>query len=132
MKVVLDTNVILAAFATRGLCESILDLCLDQHQIILSEPILAEATEHLVEKFKVPVTQIQGIVALLREHSVLVEPTEVPSNACRDQNDLPILGTLLAGGADCLVTGDKDLLVIKQFRKIPIMSPRQFYDSLRT
>jgi uncharacterized protein len=132
VKVVLDTNVLLAAFATRGLCESILDLCLDQHQIVLSEAILAEAKEHLARKFKVPASQIQEIVALLREHSVIVEPTAVPPNACRDPDDLSILGTLLAGGADCLVTGDKDLLVIKQFRNIPIMSPRQFYDSLRS
>ena len=42
-----------------------------------------------------------------------------------------MLGTAVAGEADCLVTGDDDLLAIKHFRKIPILAPRAFYDLLR-
>ena len=41
MKVVLDVNVILSAFATRGLCEAVMSLCLDRHTIVLCEPMLA-------------------------------------------------------------------------------------------
>ena len=56
---------------------------------------------------------------------------EVPADACRDPDDLPIRGTLLAARVDCLVTGDEDLLALREFRGIPILSPRAFYERLR-
>jgi uncharacterized protein len=52
------------------------------------------------------------------------------NEACRDRSDLPVLCTALASTADCLVTGDRDLLEIKQFQAIPILSPRAFHDCL--
>jgi putative PIN family toxin of toxin-antitoxin system len=70
-------------------------------------------------------------VALVREAAEIVAPTEVPPGACRDPDDLPVLGTVLAGRADWLVTGDQDLLVLGEFRGHLILSPRQFQDRLR-
>lgn len=131
MKVVLDTNVLLAAFATRGLCEGLLDICLESHQIVLSEHILTELRRHLIKKIKMSTKRAGAIVAFLREYAQMVEPAKVPKNACRDADDLPVLGTVLNGQAQCLVTGDRDLLEIKHFHNVPIISPRTFYDSLR-
>jgi putative PIN family toxin of toxin-antitoxin system len=131
VKVVLDTNVILAAFATRGLCEAVLAVCLDRHSIILSEAILAEVTEHLADKFKLPAARIREIVSFLRGHATIVAPVDVRDDACRDPDDIPILGAAVAAQADCLVTGDQDLLTIGSFQGIPIKSPREFYKLLQ-
>jgi uncharacterized protein len=131
VKVVLDTNVILSAFGTRGLCEAVMAVCLDQHEMVLSEAILREVAQHLAGKFKVPAARAREIDALLREYATLVVPVEVPPNACRDADDRAVLGTAVAGDADCLVTGDADLLTLHQFQGIPIHSPRDFYNSLR-
>ena len=131
MKVVLDTNVLLAALATRGLCEAVVEVCLDAHQIVLSEHILNELRKHLARKLKVPATQADDIVDFLREHCQLVKPAKIPVKACRDRTDLAVLGTAVAAEADCLVTGDKDLLALGEFRSIPILNPRSFYDRLR-
>ena len=131
MKVVLDTNILLAALATRGLCEAVFEACLESHEIIRSEHILRETHRHLVRKFKVPLRQADATVRFLREVAELVEPVRVPRQAFRDRGDLPVLGTAVAGRADCLVTGDKELLALGRFRKIPILSPRAFYDALR-
>ena len=131
MKVVLDTNVLVSAFASRGLCEAVVELCLANHDVVLSEYILSELNRHLVGKVKLTRVRASEIVSFLREHAFVVEPAPVPSDACRDANDRPILGTALAAGADCLVTGDADLLSLRQFGSIPILSPREFYDSLR-
>jgi predicted nucleic acid-binding protein len=49
---------------------------------------------------------------------------------CRDPEDLPVIGTALAGGAHYLVTGDKDLLYIREFRGTAILTPREFYEVL--
>jgi putative PIN family toxin of toxin-antitoxin system len=130
VKVVLDTNVLLAAFATRGLCEAVVAVCFQEHELVLSRPILAEFRQHLRGKFRMPQVQVKEIVALVREKATLVVPLDVPPKACRDADDLVILGTL-AAGADCLVTGDNDLLALGQYDGRPIYSPRAFYDRLR-
>jgi putative PIN family toxin of toxin-antitoxin system len=130
VKVVLDTNVILAAFATRGLCEALMAVCLDQHKIFLSESILLESEKHLRGKFKMPATRVNEILSFLRTHAEIVEPTEVPPDACRDPNDCLVLGTALAAKVDALVTGDQDLLSLGQYQGVPILTPREFYDQL--
>ena len=127
MRVVLDTNVLLAATATRGLCELVLSECLQHHFIINSEPILTEFSRHLVGKFKLPEAQAGEIVKFIRGSSRMVEPTEVPAAACPEASDLMVLGTAIAGGAECIVTGDKDLLVVQSFGEVAILSPRAFY-----
>jgi putative PIN family toxin of toxin-antitoxin system len=131
VKVVLDTNVLVAAFATRGLCEAVFEACLASHEIILSEHILGELHRHLRGKFKMPPRQVDATLAFLREHATVVRPAKVPASACRDRADLAVLGTALAAEADCLVTGDHDLLTLKRFQGIPLLSPRAFHDRLR-
>jgi putative PIN family toxin of toxin-antitoxin system len=130
VKVVLDANVLLAGFATRGLCEAVLEACVGSHEIIISEPILTEVRRHLSGKFRAPAGRVAAIESLLRENSAMVRPAKVPSGACRDPSDLAVLGTALAGGADCLVTGDRDLLDLGEFRGIRILSPRAFHDRM--
>ena len=128
MRVVLDTNVILAGFATRGLCEAVVALCLDQHELILSDAILSEVREHLSGKFRMPAARAAEITSFLEEHAEIVSPAEVPYDACRDADDRQILGTAVAGLADSLITGDQDLLSLGDYQGIPILSPREFYD----
>ena len=126
MRIVLDANVVVAAFAARGLCESILELCLDSHNIILSEHLLREIHKNLLKKVKLPKKGADEIVALLRENATIVKPTPLPAKSCRDPDDVNVLGAAVAADADLIVTGDKDLLVLKRFRLILILSPRQF------
>ena len=131
MRVVLDANVIIAAFAARGLCESVLELCLSDHEIVISEYLLAEVQRHLIGKINLPSEIVEDIIALLREQGTMAEPSLIDENACRDKNDLPILGTAVASGSDCIITGDKDLLVLKQYENAKICSPREFADAFR-
>ena len=131
MKVVLDANVIIAAFAARGLCESVLEVCLSDHEIILSDHLLTESRRYLIRKLRLPDEVAASIVELLTEKSTLFQPVDVPEGSCRDKDDLPVLGLALASAADCIVSGDKDLLVLGEFRGIPIYSPRTFADILR-
>ena len=53
MKIVLDANVIIAAFASRGLCESIFELCLESHELSLSNFLLNEIETNLVNKLNI-------------------------------------------------------------------------------
>ena len=131
MRVVLDTNVLLAGFATRGLCEALLTLVYRDHIVILSEHILDEVSRHFSGKFKATKAQAEAVVAFLRSSSEIVEPAVVPRGTLRDKDDLPVLGTAVAGAAACLVTGDQELLSLGRYQRVDILSPRAFYDWLR-
>jgi uncharacterized protein len=131
VRVVLDSNVLIAAFATRGLCESLVEVCLSDHELILSEHLLSEVQRNLTVKIRLPIGIIQDIISLLRDRGTLMVPDFVGEDACRDADDIPILDLAQAASADCIVTGDKDLLVVGRFGTIPIYSPRTFADSLR-
>ncbi len=131
MRVVLDSNVLIAAFATRGLCESLLEVCFSDHELFVSEHLLSEVQRNLTMKIKLPTGIIQDIILLLRDRGTLIIPDLVSEDACRDADDLPILGLAQAASADCIVTGDKDLLVLGRFGKISIYSPRAFADNLQ-
>lgn len=130
MKVVLDTNVLLAAYGFGGVCLDLTELCLNQHEVVLSEHILAEFQTHLGDKFRLGQQQAIAMTERLRSGVICVVPSAVREDACDDLTDLPVLGTLVAGDADCLVTGDRGLLALGEFNGRPILSPRQFLDRL--
>lgn len=129
MRVILDANVAIAAAASRGLCEAILELCLEHHRLILCECILDEIEEKLRIKIKVFPPVIDEYLRVLRNNAEILEPEHVARAACRDPDDLKILGLIAPGNADVIVTGDKDLLVIKKFKSAQIMTPRSFWES---
>ena len=131
MKVVLDTNVLLAGIATRGICEGVVTECLQHHDLITSAPILAEFSRHLLGKFKVPPGAAREIIAFIRGQSLIVVPVEIPPEACRDSADLMVLGTAIVGAAQYIVTGDKDLLVLQRYQDVAIITPREFYQLTR-
>lgn len=131
MRVVLDTNVIVSAFASRGLCSDILELCLAEHKIVLSLFILQETRRALTRKIKLPSSLASNIQEFLSAKSEIVAPASVTPRACRDKSDLKVLGTAEAGKAAALITGDKDLLDLKKFKTIAILSPRQFWNLIQ-
>ncbi len=131
MRVVLDTNVLLAGIATHGICEGLLAICFRDHSVVLSEHILGELSEHYVGKFKATDQQAALVADTLRKHSEIVAPAAIPQSTCGDADDLPVLGTAVAGQADYLITGDKQLLELGNYQGLPILSPREFYDRVR-
>jgi uncharacterized protein len=130
VRIVFDTNVLLAAFASRGLCDALFAACLPQHEIVLSEHILAELRRHLVSKIRMTEVAANEIVVYLRASTLVVKPGPVSTSACPDQDDLPVLGTALAASAALLVTGDKELLQLRKWEGTRIVSPRTLYDEL--
>jgi len=128
MKVVLDTNVLIAAFIARGVCSEVLGHCVRRHVLVTSEFILNEFREHMVRKFRYSTEEVEAAVELLRSTMKVVKPADLGIIVCRDPDDDTILGTAVAGNATCIVTGDMDLLVIRQFRGIDLVSPAEFAD----
>ena len=131
MRVVLDTNVLVAAFATRGLCAEVLEVCLTNHTIVLSEHILSEVAEKLTGKLQLPHDISKEIIYYLREQADIVHPEKIRESVCRDSDDIQIVGTALGGKVKFLITGDEDLLILKQYKSIEIVTPREFWNRLQ-
>ncbi len=132
MRIVLDTNVIMAAFATRGLCADVFEICLTDHKIILSEHILFEVEKNLVKKISLPDKVVKDIIGHLRNNSDIVDPEVLNDSVCRDKDDVKIIGTALKGNARFIITGDDDLLSLKKHGNTGIVTPREFWDFLRS
>jgi putative PIN family toxin of toxin-antitoxin system len=131
MKVFLDTNVLVSAFATRGLCADVLQVILPEHEMILGETVLVELPRVLQEKLGVPLGAVQEAEAFLRAEATVVGDAPPIPIEVRDEDDGPVLFEAVAGGAEVLVTGDKDLLEIVPDLPLLILSPRAFWEALR-
>ena len=128
MKVVLDTNVLVSAFIVAGVCSRLLNRCISSRQItiILSMDILSEFRNTLGNKFGHSNEEIRARVEALIEASEIVELATFDRQICRDLDDDAILGTPVTGNADCIITGDNDLLVLERFENVDIISPSEF------
>jgi uncharacterized protein len=131
VKVFLDTNVLISAFATRGLCADLFRLLITEHDVQTGEVNLVELRRVLVERFRASPEQADLAEQLLRDHTVIPQPPEVLSVWVRDPDDAWVLASAVLGEADMLVTGDQDLLSIAAQAPIAIVTPREAWTRLR-
>ena len=128
MRAVFDTNVLIAAFLTEGLCSGLLIRARKQaFNLVLCDDIIREFEGLLIKKFKLTSTDIFEISAIVSEAAseILHKLNPVP-NICRDPNDDMIIACAIDATADYIVTGDEDLLILKKYKDIVIMNPRNF------
>jgi putative PIN family toxin of toxin-antitoxin system len=129
LRSVFDTNVIVsAALLGDSVPRQAFDKALSTGKILISVPVLLELAEVLsrkkLNKYLLEEERMRFLVALLKE-TELVEINEIITN-CRDAKDNKFLELAVSGKADCLVSGDKDLLVLNPFRGISVLTPREF------
>jgi len=128
MKVVFDTNVLIAAFVAEGLCASLLRRARRGDFLLCLSPfIISEFENVLSKKIKADKPEIIEAIDILKEtiHEI-VDTDEEVKGVCRDKDDDNILSCAKASKADYLVTGDEDLLILKNIGRIRIITPRDF------
>jgi putative PIN family toxin of toxin-antitoxin system len=129
VRVTLDTSVLIAAYVARaGTCAELLEDILRKHQLVLSTYILDEVRRKLTFKFLFPPTLSNQVLQALTNAAELVDPALLPADACRDQADIPVLGTAVAGDAEFLVTVDNDLLHLRRYDNVEIIRPGEFWN----
>ena len=130
MKVFLDTNVLASGIATRGLCSELLESVIHDHELLTCRPVLKELDRVLTEKLRLPEAVVSGFLALLKAEGTVVESRKKLSIPIKDADDIRILACTIAGKANVFVTGDKELLDLRKFENLAVVSPRELWNQL--
>jgi putative PIN family toxin of toxin-antitoxin system len=120
--------VLVAALVASGLCHEVVHRCLHAHAVVSSAALLDELERTLREKFSLT-PQARAFLRQLRTHISLVDAPPLPSPVCRDPEDDVVLATAVAARADAVITGDQDLLVLKRYERVRILTPREFIEA---
>lgn len=126
MKIVIDTNVLISALIFPGVSSEIFDFVASNHEIWLSEWIIKEFSRKCRDKFKIPADVLGETLKHLGEKVNITVPKGIKPVICRDPDDDNVLWAARTAGAQIIITGDQDLLVLKEFEGTQILSPRQY------
>jgi uncharacterized protein len=128
VRISLDSSVLVAAHISRaGICAELLEDVLLHHDLVISEFILDELHRKLDKKFHFPRREVDQVIAFLRRVGIVVVPADIPSNLCRDSEDIPVLGTAAAGECALLISVDRDLLDLQTIQEVPIIRPGEYW-----
>lgn len=125
-RVCVDSNVLVAAFAARGLCADLLRRVLTDHDLVVPERVAEEVRRILREKLGVSPEALAAVEEVLERCEILPVTDAACPIRVEDPDDERVLADALAGNADILVSGDRDLLSVAGDAPIPILSPRGF------
>ena len=132
IRAVVDTNVLIRALIKpQGTVGPVLaHLRAGDYVLIYSEPLLDELLDKLAlprirEKYHVEDQVVQAVVSLIALRGNQVAPHR-RIKICRDPQDDMLIEAAIAGNAEYIVTGDEDLLVLKEFETVRMVTPRVF------
>ena len=138
LRIVIDTNVIVSSLISKkGAPATLLDAWIGQQfDVVMSDAILDEVEQvllepHLKGKFNITDERVARLLHTFREDAILVSgEADVHGEVPGDPSDEKFLAAALEGGADVVVSGDQDLLTLRTWRGIAILTPRQFLDHI--
>jgi putative PIN family toxin of toxin-antitoxin system len=134
MKVVIDVNVWISGLLWGGLPGDVIRLVRGGQLIsyVSLELELELITTLNRQKFQARLQQRQQtaehLAAIASILSTPVKIAQISNSELRDPNDEKILATAKAAAAECLITGDQDLLILHPFDEIDILAPAQFLE----
>lgn len=138
LRAVLDTNIFISSLLNKkGSPAMILDMWRDGQYLLLSSPAIIEEIKTVLEfpriktKYCLNDSDIQQLLILIEKDAILVPGTTDVGNAIPDDpKDLIFLSCALEADADVIVSGDRHLLKLKEFRGIPVLTVKEFIELL--
>jgi len=130
MRVLLDTNVLVSAVATRGLGADVFRAVLAAHELVICPKVLQEVRRILGMNFGVPEKLSAEYLELIGQEAIVAESADPPDLPLQDRDGAEIVAAALAARAQVLVTGDHELQSLQNIRQVRIISPRAFWEEL--
>jgi len=132
LRIFLDTNVLLSAFISRELSSEIFRIIIKEHNLIISDIVLEEFGRILSVKLNMPAEHVKEIIDYLNSFEIIKYSGEASPFELRDKDDEKVLASAIKSKSDILVTGDKDLLDVRNKLEIKILNPREFLEFVRS
>lgn len=131
IRTVIDTNILVSAILFGGKPYEVLRLTLQEKIVcVISSSLIAEVREVFSKKFPLKEEDFQLTLQSIEEIFKIVQPRRTVS-ASRDEDDNRVLEAAIEGGCGYIVTGDKDLLQLKTYRGVKIVTCEQFLENFR-
>ena len=138
MRVVLDTNTLVSAVINIpfSVSQEIYQNFINKHFVLIISPALIAEVEDVLQRDKVvklhkqTLQELQKFIKELINLSYVVSG-EVEIEIVRDPKDDKIISAAVEGKADYIVSRDKDLLDLKEYHRIKIITPENFMELLR-
>ncbi len=112
------------------MCHDVFRIVLAEHQLVVGPAILGELERVLRDKLGMPADAIREVIAFIAEHAEVVAPELPAAWPENDPADRWVVASALAGSADLLISGDKDLVLAGRGRSIRVLTPRAFWELL--
>lgn len=133
MRVVIDTNVLIAGLLWHGSPHALLTQVRSCALGLVSSPALLVELADVLSRTKFDAvlkrtnTSRERLLAEVRQLTQVLDPLPLPlaQPVCRDPDDDKVLALALAARVELIVSGDRDLLVLQQFEGMPIVDPAQ-------
>ncbi|MBM3254308.1 MAG: putative toxin-antitoxin system toxin component, PIN family [Candidatus Omnitrophica bacterium] len=133
VKAVVDTNVIVSGLLCKGNPRRIWKALRDEKFTLVLSPLMFEEIAMVLSRPKfhnlISDEERKEVTIFLESSAEFIIPKKSIS-ICRDPEDNQILACALEGGANFIITGDKDLLSLNPFKNISIISPKDFINYL--
>ncbi|OPY65359.1 MAG: PIN domain protein [Syntrophorhabdus sp. PtaU1.Bin050] len=130
MKLVFDTNVYISAFAIpKSKAEKAFLKVIESGDVLLiSKDTLKEILTVLSTKFNQDREALSHLAVYVSGLARMVEVTGPKLRVLNNEPDNRIVECAIAGGADIIVTGDKEMLKLKEFKSVRIIGLREYLE----
>ncbi len=126
LRVVVDTNVLVSGIVFGGIPKQILALVLDEHVVgVTTRVLVAELIDVLSKKFHFSPRKLAHAESSVQDGFLMVQPENVIT-LLDDDDDNRVLEAAVAGACGYIVTGDMDLLRLKRYKDIAIVTATEF------
>ena len=130
MKIVLDSNIFVSSFYWAGNPRKVFDRVTNGlDELYITDEILDEIISVMSnKKFDTSIDEIKEYTKIIESYSITLPSKDIPEKISRDEDDNKILQCGFDGDVDFIITGDNDLLVLKEYVKIKIVKPKEYLD----
>ncbi len=128
MKILIDTNVLISAFITESsYCYDVIEHSIHEHELYYTTFVTTEFKRVLKNNLHFAETIINELLKFIEKFFVKGKTAVEIENICKDPNDNQLLADALANNIEVIITGDKDVLDLKNYKGIKIISPKEYW-----